>query len=501
MDESRLPVIIGVGQYTNRSPDLSDAREPLDMMALVARRAEEDAGAPGILARVDSLRVVNVFAWPYADPARQLAERLGLRPREALYTTIGGNTPQWLANETADDIAAGRVGLALIAGAEAVHSVRLARQQGVTLPWTPRALERPRAVGDSREGLRNEETKHSARMPIQVYPLFENALRSAHRRGLEEHRAHLGRLCERLALVAAGNPYAWFRDGKSASEITAVSESNRMVGYPYTKYMNAIIEVDQAAAYLMTSAALARELGVPRERWVYLWSGAEATDVWWITERIDFHSSPALRWAGRRALDRAGLGVEEIDLFDIYSCFPSAVQVACEMLGIAEDDPRPLTVTGGLPYFGGAGNNYSSHAIASMVERLRREPEKKGLINAVGMYLTKHSVGVYSATPPAHEWTPRQDAREQKALESAPHPELAAEATGDGIIEAYTVMHDRYGEPEQGIVVGRMGDGRRFIANTEPDPSLLRSMTQREMVREKGHLSHDPASGLNAITF
>ena len=501
MDESRLPVIIGVGQYTNRSEDLADAREPLDMMALVARRAEEDAGVPGLLAGVDSVRVVNVLAWRYDDPARQLAQRLGFEPREGLYTTIGGNTPQWLANGTADAIAAGEVGVALVAGAEAIHSVRLARKRGVELPWTPRSSATPPMVGDARAGLREEEMKHGARMPIQVYPMFENAIRAARGRGLDEHRRHLGRLCERLSRVAAGNPYAWFRDAKPAQEIMAASDSNRMVGYPYTKYMNAIIEVDQAAAYLMTSAARARELGVPSDRWVYLWGGADATDVWWFTERVDFHSSPAVRWAGQRALERAGLGADEIDLFDLYSCFPSAVEVACDALGIPDGDARPLTVTGGLPYFGGAGNNYSSHAIAAMVERLRREPAKKGLISAMGWFLTKHSVGVYSAAPPAHEWTPRDDVQGQEALESAPHPLVAAEAAGEGVVEAYTVMHGREGEPEQGIVVGRLSDGRRFIANTEADPGLLRSMTEREMVGEKGRLSHDPATGLNVISF
>lgn len=501
MDEGRLPVIVGVGQYTNRSDDLADAREPLDMMAIVARQAEEDTGVPGLLASVDSVRLVNVLAWRYEDPARQLAQRLGFAPREGLYTTIGGNTPQWLANATADAIAAGQVGVALIAGAEAIHSVRLARKQGVELPWTSRSSSTPPMVGDSRAGLREEEMKHGARMPIQVYPMFENAIRAARGRGLEEHRRHLGRLCERLSRVAAENPYAWFRDAKTAQEIMTVGESNRMVGYPYTKYMNAIIEVDQAAAYLMTSPARARELGVPSDRWVYLWGGADATDVWWFTERIDFHSSPAVRWAGQRALERAGLDIEEIDLFDLYSCFPSAVEVACDALGIREDDPRPLTVTGGLPYFGGAGNNYSSHAIAAMVERLRREPEKKGLISAMGWFLTKHSVGVYGATPPAREWTPRDDGREQEALESTPHPVLAAEAAGEGVVEAYTVMHDREGEPEQGIVVGRLADGRRFIANTKADAPLLRSMTEREMVGQKGRLSHDPATGVNTISF
>src|SRR4030042_6447634 len=189
-------------------------------------------------------------------------------------------------------------------------------------------------VGDPRVGLRDQEMKHGARAPIQIYPMFENALRAARGRRLEEHRRHLGRLCERLSRVAADNPYAWFRDGKSAQEIVTAGESNRMVGYPYTKYMNAIIEVDQAAAYLMTSAATARELGVPQERWDYLWSGADASAVWWFTERGAFHSSPALRWAGQRALAGAGLSIDQIDLFDLYSCFPSALQVARDMLGL-----------------------------------------------------------------------------------------------------------------------------------------------------------------------
>jgi acetyl-CoA C-acetyltransferase len=136
-----------------------------------------------------------------------------------------------------------------------------------------------------------------------------------------------------------------------------------------------------------------------------------------------------------------------------------------------------------------------------MVERLRREPEKKGLVSSLGWYMTKHAMGVYSATPPAQEWSPREDAGEQEALESAPHPELAAEPAAEGVVESYTVMHGRDGQPEQGIVVGRLRDGRRFIANTEADPALLRSMTEREMVGEKGRLCHDGATGLNTITF
>ena len=507
MDESRLPVIVGVGQYVNRSEDPADAREPVDMMAIVARRAEEDARTKGLLEKVDSVQVVNVLAWRYQDAPSLLVERLGVRPREKLYTTIGGNTPQWLANETADRIARGEVGLALIAGAEAIHSVRLARSRGVTLPWTSRFEGTPTMVGDARVGFHEIEVKHGAAQPIQVYPLYENALRAAGGWSVEDHRRRLGVLCERLSKVAEGNPYAWFRGARSAEEIATPGPGNRMVGFPYTKYMNAIIEVDQAAAFLMTSAARARELGIPRDRWVYLWGGADATETWFVSERAAYHYSPAIRWMTERALAAASISIEEISCFDLYSCFPSSVQLTRDALGLAEDDPRPLTVTGGLPYFGGPGNNYVSHAIATMVEHLREDPSRRGLVTGMGWYFTKHSAGVYGGEPPPHEWgAPRPVHGESWEAEGEARVPLAPEPAGTGTVEAYTIMHDRSGRPELGIFVGRLEDadarsGRRFIANAERDPQALRAMTEREMVGQRGRVSHDPESGLNTIVF
>ena len=502
MDEARLPVIVGVGQYTNRSEDPADAREPVEMMAVVARRAEEDARTGGLLEKIDSIQVVNILAWRYEDAPALLAERLGARPREKIYTTIGGNTPQWLPNETADRIARGEMGLALIAGAEVVHSVRLARSRGVTLPWTPRFLGTPAMVGDGRLGVHEVEVKHGAAAPIQVYPLFENALRAAKGWSIDAHRERLGLLCERLAKVAQNNPYAWFQDGKSAREIATPGPGNRTVGFPYTKYMNAIIEVDQAAAFLMTSAARARELGIPRDRWVYLWGGADATDPWFVTERPAYHYSPALRWMTQKALAGAGVTLEEVSHFDFYSCFPSSVQMTRDALGLAEDDPRPLTVTGGLPYFGGPGNNYCSHAIATMVERLREDPSRRGLVTAMGWFFTKHSAGVYGGEPPPHEWrSPRPVHGDSWEAEGEPRPSLALEPEGAGTVEAYTIMHDRSGQPELGIFIGRLEDGRRFIANAERDPEALRAMTQREMVAQRGRLRHDRGTGISTIVF
>src|SRR6185437_9370687 len=116
-------------------------------------------------------------------------------------------------------------------------------------------------------------------------------------------------------------------------------------------------------------------------------------------DRADLSASPAAVLAVAHALEVAGIGLADLAAMDLYSCFPAPVFNICDGLGIAPDDPRGLTVTGGLPFFGGAGNNYSMHAIAQTVRRLRARRDAVGLVAANGGFLSKYSVGIYSATP------------------------------------------------------------------------------------------------------
>jgi acetyl-CoA C-acetyltransferase len=497
MSEDRTPILIGAGQLTQRDVDPGEAKDPLAMMVETAQRAAQDAGAnTGLLSRLDSVGVVNILSWHYANPPGLLAERLGAHPSQLLYTTIGGNTPQSLVNATAAEIAGGRVRLALLAGAEAVYTLQRARRTHTELRWSSAeagAGPQPTIVGDQRPGSNDHEVAHGLQMPTAIYPLFENALRAHYGLGLTEHREQLGMLCSRLSAIAAQNPHAWFQLARRADEIATVTAANRMIGFPYPKFMNAIMDVDQSAALLMTSVAAARELGIHPSRWVYLCGGADARDLWWVSERIDYHSSPAIRSAAQRALAMAGTDIDRIDFFDLYSCFPSAVQIGRDMLGVAADDPRPLTVTGGLPYHGGPGNNYVMHAIATMMQQLRARPGTKGLVTGLGWYLTKHSIGVYSAAPPAGaaDWVrAHEDApRFQAELDAAPHPVLAPQPQGRGSIETYTVLHDRDGTPVAGIIIGRLGDGRRFLANTPDDRCVLEGLMDQEAVGCPGSVS------------
>jgi acetyl-CoA C-acetyltransferase len=399
-------------------------------------------------------------------------------------------------NETAARIARGEVRLALIAGAEAMHGAQLARRAGVALDWAEAGT--PDTVGDSRWGNNPIEQRHHAQMPTTIYPLFENALRAQRGWSIERHRTYLAGLCARLAAVARDNPYAWFRQNRGAAEIGAVGPSNRMIAFPYPKLMNAIMSVDQAAALLLTDVAAARALGIPEHKWVYVRGCGDATDHWFVSERVNYWSSPAIRLAGEQALAQARLGIDAIDAFDLYSCFPSAVQIAADMLGIAVDDPRPLTVTGGLPYHGGPGNNYGTHAVAGMVERLRARPGASGLVSGVGWYLTKHAVGVYSSAAPDHPFERADPQRDQARIDAEPHPELAVDGHGSGTVEAYTVQHDRDGQPSVGIVVVRLADGRRCWANIT-EAAILARIEQQEFVGHEGRLRYDEAAQVNSF--
>lgn len=485
--DGNLPIIVGVGQVTQR-PECERPREPLALIAEAARLAEKDAGAGDLLHALDSVRVVNILSWPSKAPAQDLARALAVAPRELIYTAVGGNTTQWQVNEAAERIHAGDIRLGLIAGAEAMYSVRRARAKGIDLGWSARGNPTP-DVGDTRPGTSEYEARHGASLPTKVYPLFENALRAHYGRSIDQHQRAIGEMMSRFSHVAANNPNAWFCDARSAAEIATPSPTNRYIGFPYPKYMNAILDVDQGAALLMTSVDEARRLGIAEEKWVYLWGCGDATDHWFITERVGYHSSPAMRVNMARALDMAGVTESEIDLFDLYSCFPSAVQIGRDSLGIAPDDPRPLTVTGGLPYFGGPGNNYVAHSIATMVERLRAEHGKIGLVTANGWYVTKHSTGVYSSEPPRKEWQRTDPKADQAIVDAEPKPALTESPSGDATVETYTVVFDRDGAPEQGIIIARTSAEERFIANAPADRATLEAMTKRETVGARGRVS------------
>lgn len=496
MNEATMPVLIGCAQLTDRRPP-EEGGTVIELMTQVAEAAAGDAG-PG-RALLETLDTVVAVGLTVDSPESKsgaggmvrnvpnaVCRALGIDPAEQCYTHTGGNTPQMLVNRYAQKIAEGDVASVLLVGGEALDTMIGRLKAGLDLDaWMDDSGSDPVMLGDAHPAASDHEMLYSMQTPAVTYPLFENALRGKYGLSLDEHRNKLGALYERFNAVAAQNPLSWFPTRRSAQEIATVSEKNRYVGFPYTKYLNSVIQVNMAAAVVLTSVAKARELGVADDRMVYLHGCGDANDIWNVSERVNLHSSPAVRTIGEKALSMAGKTIADMDYFDIYSCFPSAVQIACDELGIAHDDPRGLTVTGGLPYFGGPGNNYVMHSIASMMEVLRNNPGKFGLLNANGWFVTKHSLGIYSTTPVEGEWRRENPADYQQAILDEPHPPFTEAPNGSASIETYTVLHGREGV-ERALIIGLLDDGTRFIAETPDDAQTLKKMMDREMLGARG---------------
>jgi acetyl-CoA C-acetyltransferase len=476
LDEERLPVIVAGGQCLERDAPVS----ALDLMTRAARQCL--AEAPALAGRVDRVSVVNVMSPVPPAAATALAGRLGLSPARAEVSTIGGNSPQWLLNRAADDIAAGRAQTVLVAGAEAQRTMKAMASP----PPVPEEQSLPPdpVIGDSRAGVGQAELDAGLIAPVHVYAMFESVLAHRAGRSLDEQRRVLGELMAPFTAVAATHPAAWFPTRRTAAELSTVGPDNRLVAEPYPKLLCAVINVDQGAAVLVTSLAAARRAGVA-DRAVFCLSGAEANDVWFPSARPDPGSSPAIAAAVGAALETAGLGVDEVGAFDLYSCFPCAVEMAAQAIGIDADDKRGLTVTGGLPYFGGPGNNYTLHAIATMAARLRHTGGT-GLVTGLGWYATKHAVGVYGADPPPDGWR-RADTTAAQAAIDATTAEVTGDAIGPATVVASTVVSGRDGRPSAAPVIARLDDGRQVAAAAEDEE--LAALAGRNLVGERILLS------------
>ena len=279
---------------------------------------------------------MNILSWRYRDPGRLLAQRIGAGDASTRYTGVGGNVPQTLVNQACLDIQAGRADLVMIAGAETFRTRTRLRNRGVKPDWTSEDESVPFADG-ANEGeplVGPAETRIKLDRAPYFYAMFEQALRINAGEPSDAHRRRIGELWSQFSAVAADNPYAWSRKALSAEEIWQPSADNRMISWPYTKLMNSNNMVDQGAAIILASAEKATHLQIPTERWVFPYAGTDAHDTYAIAEREELHRSPAIRIAGRRVLELADVGLGDIDLVDLYSCFPSAVQVAATELGL-----------------------------------------------------------------------------------------------------------------------------------------------------------------------
>jgi len=458
-------VLVGAGQHTNRQEDPEQAPDPFDLMELAARRAAE--GAVGrarsseLLTSVTHCYAVHSLSLRHSDPAGVLAARVGASAAAARTSGMGGNVPQWVLNRAAEQVVAGERPLVLVAGAEALATRRRAKRQQLKLNWPgdggwPDTW--PPLEPDL--GVHPVERAGGLDQATAMYALVESAITHDRGRSPSEASAAMGALMARFNEVAAGNPYSWFSLRRSAEEIATVSADNRMIFHPYPKYVNAVMDVDMAAAVLLTDAETARAFGLSPDEVTYVRGWADANDIWYLSERRDVHRSEALAACAPGALSAAGLNADDLAAFDLYSCFPSSIEAALDALGVGADDERPLTLTGGLPYHGGPGSNYVTHCVANAFDWLRAAQGDHVLVHGNGYYLTKHAVGVYSRLAPTEQPVPA-DVPEHLHADAGPVP-LDPALAGRADVVAYTAAYDRDGSRQPAVALVE-ADRRRNV--------------------------------------
>ena len=485
--DNKAPVIVGVGDFTDRSKE--DGLNPQDLLSKASQLAIKDSGIKDLNKQIDYVGVVrfsvdfltatNQSSFQYSNFPRTLSNKLGIQATNEVYAPMGGNSPQVLLEDALIKISSGETDCALLAGGEALQTMIARLKAGMSLDWLDEPGGNPEMIGNNAIGFSEHEKIHGMDLPTNVYPLFAQSLRKKDNKTAEQHLRECSSLFSEFSKVASNNPYSWFPTFRSEEEIAAVTKNNRLVGYPYTKYLNSVIRVNMSSAYILMSQTKADELGVSQNKRVYVHGCSILDDIWNVSERPNFHSSPAIKTCVNQTLEQAEVSFDDISHFDLYSCFPSAVQIAKEELGIPEEK-KDLTITGGLPYFGGPGNSYTMFSTTEMVRQLRKNPKNFGLLTANSWFITKHAAVVMS-TSPSTRYEKIDNHLIQKEINSKAINNFTENPQGNGKILTYTIINGRKGL-EFALVIGSLEDGSRFIANSEKNEDLLQKMIKDEML-------------------
>ncbi|ENY79901.1 acetyl-CoA acetyltransferase [Sphingopyxis sp. MC1] len=471
-DPERIPVIIGVGQVNDRPADPDEGLDSLGLMVAALRVAAEDAGVP--LAEIDSLAIVDQISFHSLGKLPEpLAAAIGASPAINYQSAAPhGDTPVRLLNEAANRIGAGEVKLAAIVGAEALRTA--AGRAAKASSGEDKSYNAIRKVATRREP--DYAQKHGLAAPVDVYPLYENATRAAWGQSLAEAQGESAEIWSRFSEVAAANEGAWIRKSATPADILRVDERNRPIAFPYSKLMVANSSVNQGAGFLVASLAEARRRGISEDRLIYVGMGAAAKEPPSILRRDRYNGSVSMETSINRTLALNGMTAQDFDFVELYSCFPCVPKMARRTLGWPVD--RPATVFGGLTFGGGPIANYMSHAIVSMVEKLRREG-RYGFLFANGGFATDNHCIVLGKEPIAPASFPQDfDYQAEAEAKRGPVPDLVEDYAGPATIESYTVFYGRDGAPRAGVVVARTPEGRRTLAHVDVgDAAMLAFLT------------------------
>lgn len=488
--------IVGTAQQTWNDPN-ELCPEPLVMWEESVRAAAANVGGNAdVIGEIDYLGIVHTQSWNYDNPVTRLQHRLGRQGVDGTYSLVAGTSPQRLLDNAAAKMMRGEISAAVVVGAEAQATLKKYEKSGEKPPWS---FPDPAPV--SFASFMNEwylptEINHGVLPAWLTFALLAQA-RWAVQPDRAADRSNMLTEMASLSSIAARNPHSWKARAYTPVELASYENGNRPIATPLTKFTTAFPFVDMSAANILVTEEVADRWGVPEDRRVYLHGWGFARDESHIAARSHLDRSKAMQRAAHEALRTAQIEMDRIDIFDLYSCFPTALQFARDAHNIALDDDRAISLTGGLPYFGGPGSNYMSHSISSLVDHLRCNNTHYGMVTGIGMHMTKHVVGIWSAIRPNHSLADFDEP--QRAVIDDGTKNVVEDASGIVTIDAASAIYSTNGDPERAIAICTLPDSSRCYAEVT-DADLVMAVHRGDWVGATGEVS-PTGRGTNRLAF
>jgi acetyl-CoA C-acetyltransferase len=470
----RTPVMIGVGLHSQRTPEPLDADEPIELMRRATAAAARDAGVPAVLSEIDRVYVPK-GRWRYRDPGRAIATSFGSPNVTSVLARVGVLQESLIADACAN-IIGGSADVCLVVGGEAGFRLLCATKRGQELHDEQQDTEPDMTWrADSPIMLAAEIAAGLGEDAVGYYAIIAAAARASRGWSISADVAATAALYSELSEIAAGNPHAWKRSPITPESVNSDTASNPMLAFPYRSEHVSRWSVDQASALIFTSVEKARELQIDPSRWVFPVSSGISNAMVPLSQRVALAEAPGAQQAASAALGHAGISAGSLDLLELYSCFPIALQLHANALRLPAGSPAP-SITGGMRYAGGPFNNFVLHATAQLALALR-QTGRTGLISSVSGVLTKQAFSVWSGSPTQDQF--RSIDVSEAALSACPPRELADGYAGVASILGYTVLARQRDRPSRAIAVAQAPDGRRVIVWNVSDP-VVQAMTAEE---------------------
>lgn len=324
------PVYI-VGAAETPLGKVTDQSE-FSMVALAAREALAEAGL--------KMRDVDALFTNYMgeEGSVQLGEYLGVQPRYAESSDMGGASFEFFVHHAMAALATGRCDVALIGYASRQRSRRNRKKAASSLDGSLSA---------------QFETPYGIHFPIGHYAL--SAARYMHQYGATLE--HMAEIAVAARAWAGLNPKAWIREPLTIDDVMA----SPMLCDPLRK-LDCCLVTDGGGAIVLTRKDRARDTV---KKPVRVLGAGESHVQWHVAQCPDLTITPGVA-SGRDAFEMAGITPDDVDVFEPYDNFSHAVLLYLEDLGfckkgeagsfIADGRLRPggslpsMTSGGGLSY-------------------------------------------------------------------------------------------------------------------------------------------------------